>query len=189
MKNIIKYLLPILIAIGLILFIEPIVNDKKEQEQYNFKVQSLKGDVAKDDFKGKVLAVYFGYMYCPDVCPTSLSSLAFALADFSEEQLKDFRGIFISVDPERDGFEQLDEYARYFHPTFIGATSNKENIDDITKRYDSYYEKIYLDASAMDYSVSHTSYIYIFDKNGKFIKKVDHFTNPNELKEVLKQLL
>lgn len=110
-------------------------------------------------------------MYCPDVCPTSLSSLAFALQNFSPEQLKNFRGLFISVDPERDGLEQLDEYAKYFHKNFIGATSHKENIDDITKRYESFYEKIYLEGSKMDYSVSHTSYIYLLTKKGDFVKK------------------
>ncbi|MFA6789794.1 MAG: SCO family protein, partial [Arcobacteraceae bacterium] len=82
-----------------------------------------------------------------------------------------------------------DEYAKYFHKHFIGATSTKENIDDITKRYESFYEKIYLKDSKMNYSVSHTSYIYIFNKKGEFVKKVDHFTNPSELTEVLSKLL
>ncbi len=189
MKSFFKYILPVAVAIAVIIFIEPMVNSKKEFEKYNFEVTSLNGVIKKDDFKGKVLAVYFGYMYCPDVCPTSLSSLAFALQNFSPEQLKNFRGLFISVDPERDGLEQLDEYAKYFHKNFIGATSHKENIDDITQRYESFYEKIYLEGSKMDYSVSHTSYIYLFNKKGEFVKKVDHFTNPDELKEVLSKLL
>lgn len=189
MKRLIKFLIPILIAFVAILLIEPLVQKKEEVKKYNFEVESLNGLIKKEDFKGKVLAIYFGYMFCPDVCPTSLSTLAFSLEKFSQEQLKDFRGLFISVDPERDGLQQLDEYAKFFHKNFIGATSNKANIDDITKRYESFYEKIYLKDSKMDYSVSHTSYIYIFDKDGKFVKKVDHFTNPNELTEVLSKLL
>lgn len=189
MKHFFKYFFPLVVAVIVILLVEPLVNNQQEHEKYNFEVNSLNGIVKKEDFNGKVLAIYFGYMYCPDVCPTSLSSLAFALSNFSPEQLNDFRGLFISVDPERDGLKELDEYAKYFHKNFIGATSTKENIDDITKRYDSFYEKIYLKDSKMNYSVSHTSYIYIFNKNGEFIKKVDHFTNPNELTEVLSKLL
>lgn len=189
MKLFLRYSLAIVVAVLLILLIKPLVSDQKEHIKYDFEVASLNGTVKKEDFKGKVLALYFGYMYCPDVCPTSLSSLAFALSNFSPEQLNDFRGIFISVDPERDGLKELDEYAKYFHKNFIGATSSKENIDDITRRYESFYEKIYLKDSQMNYSVSHTSYIYIFNKNGDFVKKVDHFTNPDELTEVLSKLL
>lgn len=189
MKTFLKYIIPIVVAVALIVIIKPIIDNKKQVQQYNFEVTSLNGIIKKEDFKGKVLAIYFGYMYCPDVCPTSLSSLAYALNDFSQEQLKSFRGLFISVDPERDGLKELDEYSKYFHPNFIGATSTKENIDDITQRYGSFYEKIYLEGSKMDYSVSHTSYIYLFNKEGDFVKKVDHFTNPSELKEVLSKLL
>lgn len=189
MKKLLKYILPVAIAVALIVIIKPIINDKQQMEQYNFEVTSLNGNIKKEDFQGKVLAIYFGYMFCPDVCPTSLSSLAFALNDFSKEQLDSFRGLFISVDPERDGLKELNDYSKYFHKNFIGATSTKENIDDITKRYGTFYEKIYLEGSKMDYSVSHTSYIYIFNKKGEFIKKVDHFTNPDELKEVLAKLL
>lgn len=189
MKRLFKFLIPILIAFGIILFIEPFIQTKEENQKYNFEVNTINGTIKKEDFNGKVLAIYFGYMFCPDVCPTSLSTLAFSLENFSQEQLKDFRGLFISVDPQRDGLQQLDEYAKYFHKNFIGATSTKENLDDITKRYESFYEKIYLKDSKMDYSVSHTSFIYIFDKKGKFIKKVDHFTNPQELTEVLSKLL
>lgn len=189
MKRLIKVLIPILIAFAVILVIEPLVQKQEENKKYDFEVNTISGLIKKDDFKGKVLAIYFGYMYCPDVCPTSLSTLSFALGNFSNDQLKNFRGLFISVDPERDGLQQLDEYAKYFHKNFIGATSTKENLDDITKRYESFYEKIYLKDSKMDYSVSHTSFIYIFDTNGKFVKKVDHFTHPNELSEVLSKLL
>lgn len=189
MKKLITYGIPVVIAIVAIVFLKPIIEQSKEQEKYAFTVSTINGDVSKKDFKGKVLAIYFGYTFCPDVCPTSLSSLAHALGDFDAEQLKSFRGLFISVDPDRDTLENLQEYSQYFHPTFIGATSNKTNIDDITQRYGTFYEKIYLKDSKMDYSVSHTSYIYIFDKNGKFVEKVDHFSDPSSIKKVLSELL
>lgn len=189
MKTFLKLGIIFLVSVVLISFLKPFVNDYKEQQKYDFTVNTVDGKVSKDDFKGKALAVYFGYTYCPDVCPTSLSSLAQALKSFDEEQKKDFVGLFISVDPDRDKLANLKEYAKYFHKNFIGATSNKENIDDITKRYESYYEKIKLENSAMDYSVSHTSYIYLFDKDGKFVAKVDHFSDPIKIKENLQKIL
>ncbi|WP_419770335.1 MAG: SCO family protein [Candidatus Marinarcus sp.] len=189
MKKLLTYLIPIFIAIAIILMIKPILNQSKQKKQYDFHVSTLNGELNKSDLKGKVLAVYFGYTFCPDVCPTSLSTLAQALNGFSQDQIKEFRGLFISVDPDRDTLENLQSYAKYFHKNFIGATSTKENIDDITKRYGTFYEKIYLKDSKMDYSVSHTSYIYIFDRDGNFVQKVDHFSDPNSIKKVLQQLL
>ena len=188
-KKVLSYLISIVVAVVAIYLLEPMINEAKEENKYDFTVTSLDGELKKDDFKGKALAIYFGYIYCPDVCPTSLSSLAQALKQFDDEKLKNFKGLFISVDPKRDTLPVLKEYAQYFHPTFLGATSNKENIDNITQRYGSYYKMVQLENSAMGYSVSHTSYIYIFDKEGKLVKKVDHFAHPEQIKEVLEQVL
>lgn len=189
MKKIISLAVAALIAIGIIAIAKPYIDKSNAKKQYDFKVDSKDGALSLDSYDGKVLAIYFGYMYCPDVCPTSLSSLATALESFSSEKLKNFEGLFISVDPDRDSLKDLDDYSKYFHPSFKGATSNKENIDDIVNRYKSYYKKVYLEGSSMDYSVAHTSYIYFFDKEGNFVQKVDHFSNPEQLKEVLKTLL
>lgn len=185
-----SYLISALIAVGIIILIEPYINEVKEKSKYSFEVESKDGKISLDSYKGKALAVYFGYTFCPDVCPTSLSSLAHALNSFDKQKVEqNFEGLFISVDPDRDKLEDLASYAKYFHPTFKGATSNKENIDDIVKRYGTYYKKVELENSSMGYSVAHTSYIYFFDKDGNFIKKVDHFSNPEQLKEVLKSIL
>lgn len=189
MKTFFKLGIIFLVAVILISILKPFVEDYKESQKYDFTVNTIDGKISKDDFKGKALAVYFGYTYCPDVCPTSLSSLAQALNSFDKAKTKDFVGLFISVDPDRDTLKNLNEYSKYFHSNFIGATSNKTNIDDITKRYESYYKKIPLNDSAMGYSVSHTSFIYFFDKNGKFISKADHFSDPKKLKETLKLIL
>ena len=189
MKNIKTITIVIFLAVVLIVFLKPFVDEYKERKKYNFTLNTIDGEVTKDSFKGKVLAVYFGYTYCPDVCPTSLSSLASALNSFDKEKIKDFVGLFVSVDPKRDSLKNLKAYASYFHPNFIGASSIKENIDDITKRYGSYYKKVELKNSAMGYSISHTSFIYLFDKEGRFIAKVDHFSDPSKIKESLKKAL
>ena len=189
MNKFFKIIVISIVSIMLIIIIKPYVDDYKEHKQYDFTVDTIDGAVTKDSFKGKVLAIYFGYTYCPDVCPTSLSSLAQALNELPNETRKDVVGLFISVDPDRDNLKNLKAYSAYFHPNFIGATSDKRNIDDITSRYKSYYEKVKLEGSAMDYSVSHTSYIYIFDKNGKFREKINHFSDPTKIKESLAKIL
>ncbi|WP_072681243.1 SCO family protein [Arcobacter sp. LA11] len=189
MKKISTFLISIVIAAIAIYFLQPFINEYKEKQKYSFNVTSSKGELTKESFKDKALGIYFGYTYCPDVCPTSLSSLAQALNTFSQEKQNKFRGLFISVDPKRDTVKTLDEYSKYFHKNFLGATSNKENIDDITKRYGTFYEKVYLEGSKMDYSVSHTSYIYLFDKKGNFSAKIDHFSDPEFIKKALEKIL
>lgn len=188
-KKILSYIFAIGAAVAIIILVQPLIDNYNEKKQYDFKVSTIDGELKKDDLKGKAFAVYFGYMYCPDVCPTSLSSLSTALKTFDASKLKDFKGLFISVDPKRDKLKNLKEYAQYFHPSFLGATSDKENIDKITKNYGTFYEMVTLENSAMGYSVSHTSYIYIFDKEGNFVAKVDHFANPTQIKEVLEKVL
>ncbi|WP_164967601.1 SCO family protein [Arcobacter sp. CECT 8985] len=189
MKKITKISIIIIIAAVIIVILKPFLDEYKEHKKYDFKVSTINGDITKDSLKGKAFAVYFGYTYCPDVCPTSLSSLAAALNSFKKEKTKNFVGLFISVDPNRDKLKNLNEYAKYFHPNFIGATSNKENIDDITSKYGSYYKKLPLKNSAMGYSVSHTAYIYLFDKKGKFVAKIQHSSDPDKIKEYLKKVL
>lgn len=189
MNKIIKFVIVIIVAVALILILNPFIDKYKESKKYAFKVDTIDGRVTKESFKGKALAIYFGYTYCPDVCPTSLSSLAMALNSFDKEKTKNFVGLFISVDPNRDTLKNLKEYAQYFHQNFIGATSDKKSIDEITKRYETYYKKVSLEDSAMGYSVSHTSYIYLFDKDGNFVSKIDHFSDPDKIKESLQKVL
>ena len=189
MNKFFKILVSIVVAVMLIMIIKPYIDNYNEQKKYDFTVNTIDREVTKESFKGKVLAVYFGYTYCPDVCPTSLSSLAQALNELPKEKTKNFVGLFISVDPDRDTLTNLKAYTAYFHPNFQGATSTKENIDEITSRYKSYYKKIELENSAMGYSVSHTSFIYLFDKDGKFKAKVDHFSDPSKIKESLEKIL
>lgn len=188
-KKIYSYLLSVVVAVVAIYLLQPTIDNYKKKNKYNFEVSSANGLLTNDSFKGKNLAIYFGYTFCPDVCPTSLSSLAQALNEFDEKRANNLQGLFISVDPERDTLPNLDEYSKYFHKNFQGATSTKENIDDITKRFGTFYEKVYLKNSQMEYSVSHTSYIYIFDKEGNFVEKIDHFSDPAYIKSVLNKIL
>ncbi|WP_419677940.1 SCO family protein [Aliarcobacter lanthieri] len=189
MRNIITIPMVLVISIAIIFFLEPLIDDLKNEKNYSFVLDTADGEITKDDFKGKVIALYFGYTFCPDVCPTSLSSLSQALNSFDNSKIDNFVGIFVSVDPQRDTLLHLKEYAKYFNKNFIGATSTKENLDDIVKRYGSHYEIVNLKNSAMDYSVAHTSYIYMFDQSGKFITKIDHFSNPEKIKDILQTLL
>jgi protein SCO1/2 len=154
-----------------------------------FTLQSGAGKVSLSDFRGKVVPVYFGYTHCPDVCITSLNKVSFAMQALDEEQRARVQPIFISVDPERDTPTKASEYARYFHPSIIGLTGTPEQIAEIAKRYLVIYEKVALEGSAMDYSVDHSSIIYVVGPEGNIVSLVHHADTAESLVAYLQEAM
>jgi len=150
-----------------------------------FTLYGSEGAVSLSDFRGKVVAIYFGYTKCPDVCPTNLSLLSSALKQMSEEELAQFQGIFISVDPGRDDPQSLAEYTKFFHPKIIGISGAPRDLDPVVAKYGAFYEKTPYSNSAMLYGIAHTSEIYVMDREGKMVSILPHASAP---KEILRQL-
>ncbi|MDO6564952.1 SCO family protein [Amphritea sp. 1_MG-2023] len=155
----------------------------------DFTLQSRDGDVSLHDFKGKVAMIYIGYTHCPDVCPTSLAIISQALKNLTDEQQKQVQPLFISVDPERDTPEQLAQYSHFFHPSIIGLTGSREDIDEVVAQYGAFYRMVEMKDSAMDYAVDHSSRIYLINKQGELSKAVTHGTTPEQLKAEITALL
>lgn len=130
----------------------------------NFTMQSDKGPVSLSDFKGKVVALYFGYMSCPDICPTSLWNLSSAMQMLTAEQAEQVQGIFVSLDPDRDSPKAMGMFVKGFFDTYIGLTDSKEVLDKVARQYSVIYEKVPLEDSAMGYVLDHSSVIYLIDK-------------------------
>jgi len=146
----------------------------------DFTLQSHKGPVSLSDFHGKVVLIYFGYTYCPDVCPTALALTTAALKQLSKAELAQVQPLLISVDPARDTVERLEEYTQFFHPSLLGVTGSKVEIDDITKRFGTYY-RIPEHTAGENYAVDHSSQTLVIDKNGKIQDVIPHGTAPKEV--------
>ncbi len=133
-----------------------------------FSLTSDKGvAVTEKNYRGKVVLVYFGYTYCPDVCPETLSRLMQAIARLGVEDGREVRILFISVDPARDRPRQLYEYVHAFGAGHIvGLTGSHTQIEKLAKRYRVAYEAAKPDADN-HYEVMHSSAVYIFDKTGR----------------------
>ena len=168
--------------------IVPYMENQKEVKQYAFTMNSIDGKVSLSDFDGKYKIIYYGYMYCPDICPTSLSIVASALKKLPKEQAAKFQLIFISVDPDRDKVKELKEYANYFYEGAIGLTSNQKYLKTISSNYGTYYANEYLKNSKIDYSVAHTSFVYIMGKDGKLLHKLKHLEETDDVLNVIKNL-
>ncbi len=168
-----------------------------QSDGWNAEITDLGGDftltghegtrVSLHDFKGKVALIFFGYTYCPDVCPTGLSDIASAI-DMLGDRADDARAIFISVDPERDTPERLKEYTEFFHKDMVGLTGSREEIDKVTDQYASAYMIGKPDETGY-YSVGHTATTYLVDGNGEVRHMFSYGTPPEQMAEVIKKYL
>lgn len=114
---------------------------------------------------GKVNIVFFGFTYCPDVCPTTLARLSAVVEELPETAANDMQILFVSVDPARDTPERLAQYTSAFGPEVIGLTGTQEQLRTLTKRYRVTYGYGEKDASG-NYPVSHSSAVFVFDREG-----------------------
>jgi protein SCO1/2 len=131
--------------------------------------------VTEADFAGRYMLVYFGYTYCPDVCPTELAKMTAALDLFTEAdpaRAAKITPIFISVDPDRDTPARLKEYAALFHPRLVALTGTDAQIRAVANTYKVYYAKVGPEGgppSGDDYLMDHSSQIYLMDPNARYI--------------------
>jgi cytochrome oxidase Cu insertion factor (SCO1/SenC/PrrC family) len=139
------------------------------------------------DFIGKYQIIYFGYTYCPDICPATLSTIGNTLKLLARDK-QEVTPIFISVDPERDTVENLKTYASNFNPEIIMLTGTKKQIADIKDKYKAYGEKI-TEENMSDYVMDHTSMLYVMDRQGKFIKFLPHGISAPKLRQEIQELL
>lgn len=160
-----------------------------EKRGGDFTLYGKNGAVNLSDFKGKVVAVYFGYTQCPDVCPTNLALMGAGFKKLSEKELENVQGIFISVDPGRDTPEHLADYTKYFHPKIMGISGTPDMIDPIVAAYGAYYEKVSFSNSAMMYGISHTSETYIVGKDGKLSAILPHAAPADDIVKAIQTAL
>ena len=146
------------------------------------------GPIRLDDYRGKLVLLYFGYTSCPDVCPTSLAKIKMALGGLTPEEAAQVQAIFVSVDPARDTPEALGRYVTLFQDDFIGATGTREEIDLITSAFGVKY-KLHEPEANGSYSVDHTSFTILIDRNGYNILKFPHETTSTEMSADLRYLL
>ena len=147
--------------------------------------------VTEQDFRGRPMLVYFGFTYCPDICPMSLQILDAALAELPEEDAARFQTVLISVDPERDTPEALAQYVDTpaFPDGLVGLTGTPEQIRAAADAYRVYYARIEDDRSTAGYTMDHTNVIYLMDSEGELVDVFTHGAAPDVIAARLKRFL
>ncbi len=144
-----------------------------------FTMVNHKGEtVTEKSFLGKPMLLFFGFTFCPDVCPTELQVMAAALDELGDKGM-DIQPIFVSVDPERDTPEVMAAYVSNFGDRFIGLTGSAEQVAAIAGAYRIFYARQENKERPSDYLMDHSSIVYLMGPDGKFLK---HFTYTTDAK-------
>jgi cytochrome oxidase Cu insertion factor (SCO1/SenC/PrrC family) len=137
------------------------------------------------EFRGKLMVVYFGFTFCPDICPTDLMAITRALEALGPAA-KAVQPIFITIDPERDT-QIMAEYLSAFHPSFVGLTGSPDQIRKVANSYKAAYSKV--EDGKGDYTIDHTGVIYLMGRGGEYLGFMPPQTGPDRLAEVLRKYL
>ena len=183
-SNILMILLILVLIFTLNLFVQNFI--VKQNEPYS-KVQ-IGGKFNLIDSSNKIFQsskleirklIYFGYTYCPDVCPIDLNNVSIIYNE-NKELTKKIQPIFISVDPARDTPDVIKNYLANFETSIIGLTGSKEDIDDVKKKFKIYTNFVENESEDDFYTIDHTSIFYLVDKNDIYIR---HFSRKNFIEE------
>lgn len=138
----------------------------------DFRLTDHEGnEVGPDTLIGRPTMVFFGFTYCPDVCPTTLSDISGWLDEMGEDAGR-LNVIFITVDPERDTVEAMAEYVGYFHPSIRGWTGQEEQIARAADGFRATYKKVQTEGGG--YTMNHTASVFLFDAEGQFVTMIDY---------------
>ncbi len=144
--------------------------------------------VSDKDFRGRYMLVYFGYTFCPDVCPTTLNQVAEAMDKLGPLANK-VQPIFITVDPARDTPAAVKQFAAAFSPRLLGLTGSPEQIAQAAKEYRVYYAVHRSGGGSGDYTVDHSSILYLMDKSGRFVAPIRADGSATEIADTIKRYL
>lgn len=155
----------------------------------DFTLQNSKGDVSLSDFEGKVVVMYFGFLNCTEACPASMQVISAAFNRLAKDELEHVQALFISVDPERDTVDKLQQFSDYYYGKVVGLTGDEKTIKEVSNQYGVFFDLIALDESALSYTVDHSSRFYMINQQGKLITTMSHSTTPNELRAKIQEMI
>jgi protein SCO1/2 len=140
-----------------------------------------------DDFRGRYQLITFGYTFCPDICPTTLTEMAAVLQALGP-LAEGLQPIFVSVDPERDTFEVLKTYTAFFDPRIVGMTGSPALVSRAADNFKVRYQKVVEPGTPPDrYAVDHSAGMYLLGPDGAFVKKFAYATPPGEIVATIRQ--
>jgi protein SCO1/2 len=139
------------------------------------------------DFRGKLVLLYFGFLSCPDICPTDLMVISQAIKALGADGER-LQPLFITLDPVRDKPEALGAYAGSFHPRFVALTGSEAQIRQVASDYKVFFEKVPVPGTA-SYTIDHAAFTFLLDRDGKYIGLFPPGTSAERMAAILREQL
>lgn len=163
----------------------PVVSSGEARVGGPFTLVDHRGEtVTEETFRGRYMLIYFGFTFCPDVCPTELAAMSAAIDALGEDGEK-VQPVFITIDPERDTPEVMARYVTLFHPRLTGLTGSPEQIADVAKAWHVFYRKAQDEGSSADYTMDHSSIVFLMGPDGEYLKLFPPMTAPEKMAEAI----
>lgn len=151
-----------------------------------FRLTSQTGEIIdSESLKGRPYAIFFGFTYCPEICPTTMMDMAH-LIDKLGAEAKDFKVYFVSVDPERDTPEALGRYLSAFGPHMVGLTGSADEIAQVAREFRVYYKKVPIGDG--NYTIDHSAFVYLMGADGRFVNVLQYQEPDDKALAKLKKL-
>ena len=181
------------VAVAIFLLAQRFVTSQETTDRLggDFTLTAHTGDrMSNTDFRGKYMLIYFGYSFCPDVCPLELAKMSASLNMLEKEgyNTAPLQPLFITIDPERDTVEALASYVQDFHPNLIALTGTMEEIQDVAKKYRVYFKKRQQDG-VEGYLMDHQSFIFVMGPDGEYVRLFSAKDKPDDIAAALKPVL
>jgi len=155
-----------------------------------FQLTSHHGEQVTDaTYAQDHMLIYFGYTFCPDLCPLGLQTMMVAYDELPKVMQDAVTPIFVTIDPERDTVSVMADYVDLFHQDLIGLTGSSDEIATIAKAYRVFYAKVTNVESPADYLVNHSVSTYLMGPNSKYIVRFKHDSSPDEVAIAIKEAL
>ena len=154
----------------------------------SFKLRDFNGRLRTlEDFRGKVVVLFFGFTHCPDICPTTMTDLKKTM-NLLKEKASGIQVIFITLDPALDTEDVLKKFIPTFNSSFLGLTGSEREIDKVTTQFKIFYNKVN-DGSKAGYTIDHSAGLYVIDKNGNVKLHISYREKPEDIASDLEKLI
>lgn len=175
MKNNLKFIAAILGLMGVLIFSYLQVRGERNFNPFTHPLKTATGTITLNDLKkeNQIVLMYFGFLSCPDVCPTTLSTMAGVFKSLPKEQLDRITFLFIDLDPERDTMERMVKYSSYFHLKIRPVIMSLKELDLFTRFFGVVFMKMPL-KSTMGYTIDHSTDIIVLSPEGKMLQPIAH---------------
>jgi len=186
----IKTILSTLALMAILIFSYLFTKKQTEFNPFTLNLNTSKGVTTLSELKkDKLTLMYFGFLTCPDACPTTLSTVGAVFKEMTPAELAKLNFLFVDLDPERDSLERLKEYTGYFHPMITSISMPLKDLDPFTRYFGIVFMKVPLKNSKMGYTIDHSTGILVMNPEGKILPHIEHGTNKTVMLALIRKML